>query len=83
MRKKKTTIDKNFDLLVKFNTYLTKNPDVAKDMPRNTCIFFEVESDKDLTRVNKKLAIEAKKEGENCTKAIKSRRGWKIEPIFA
>ena len=65
------TIDKNFALSADFNSYIVSHPEMASDLPKNACVIFELKSDSNLNRENRKLGKELMEEGKKCFKAIK------------
>lgn len=80
----KKHIEKNLKLSSSFNTYVTKHPEILKDITSSACIVMGSSDSTYLTNKNKEIAQKiVKKEKKKCYQAIRINRSWKINPIKA
>jgi hypothetical protein len=47
-----------------FHRYVMENEEVAKDLPENALVVFQVEGERDFNRWNKKISLRNREEGQ-------------------
>ena len=80
-KQKEKIVNKNFDLSVKFNSFLVSNPDVAAAIEPNSVVFFEVKKDPVFSKANENVAKVSCDEGKVCYRVEQTRGGWNINRV--
>lgn len=79
----KKFIEKNINLSLELDRYLSKNPRAYDKIPKGACIIITQKGDEIFNRVSRTIAEKSKQEKQKCIEARKEGARWILQPLAA